>query len=1281
MAEIKNSFLRSKMNKDLDDRLVPNGEYRDAQNISVGKSEDDDIGALETVLGNAIASNFGNTTDDNLKIIGYKSIKTRNSIIAFFTDYNDSSVNSIVLASPTAKCYIYEFTSNNNGFTLLAQGSFLNFSQTNQITGVSVIENLLFWTDNRNQPRKLNIDLVANGTYYTKESDISVAKYNPYQPISFLEKTSAITTSTGSTNILLISDTTNVKVGMAVVAYGNATLEANDYIYVVSIVANTSVTLNANVSGITSGDKIYFLSTSMTGGDISPLFNNQEMPLTTTTSDNLVVTATNTIVLVTANPSIQVEMSITGGTSTGLAKVTAISVDGLTLTLDIIQTIAVNTTLTYTLTSTWPGDPNYLESRYVRLSYRFEFDDGEYSLMAPFTQIAFIPKQKGYFLEGDEIAAYRSTIVDFMENGVQNVELFIPFPDQLSNVQPSVPDNPSYSNYKIRSLDILYKESDGLVVKVIDTINFDEWTPAPGTTPSDVFVWNYQSKKPFRTLTQSQTTRVYDKVPVKAFAQETAGNRIIYGNFKDKYTPPSFLQYEVGVGPKSLSLDYDNWVEYPNHSLKQNRNYQVGFVLADKFGRQSDVIISSITATTTLETSGIRFGGDTVYNPYNTLIDNNTNSIRNWFGDALKVRIDTPITSGIEGMQDTTTGEPGLYANQVGNGFDVAGSAVVVNNAGPTYFYYLFTPVVGTPSTDIPSDGGINYLRGEYKDFVEITQRTIAPSGQYSLRCNGPINKEIYESNGASTQVKYGYTINPAGWYSYKVVVKQQEQDYYNVYLPGIVNGYFSHTEYYGQEIGETAFSTLYGDNINKVPRDLSEVGPEQKQYRSSVLLSGRVTNDDFSTAPYNSQYFPGSTTHSVDAIATESVLTGGGSLTKHPSIYQNETDPYLVRISTGGQNIGQVDTNTGDESFPTLSIYETDPDDSLLDIFWETTTSGLIADLNQEILTDFNGPVAWETYTWNQFEIDPSGTVFITGIQPLNSAGVELINTEIISFTAVDGNGDSAPFTYTRNGDGAGTPHTYDFSTTSNDFIFNNLEAPRTYTITTVVRNITTDETSGNLSLTGALSNTAPIMNGNNAPFTAIVTNNTQPAEVLATLTGENGALNASLKLQELKWSIIGGDNNSLFTIDPDSGELSIVATAITGVYNLQIQLEDTWNGSTLAAGSLVANPTPGYVIQKVTVNSTTIGYAFTASDPGVRRDTCTTNGDANSTCGQVPYYDQSPLPIDIGHEIRTGPDGTGSPLAIAGYYQLGCDTGTGNRQLIFINNANGIISDITYC
>jgi hypothetical protein len=64
------------MNKDLDDRLIPNGEYRDAQNISVGKSEADDIGALETVLGNTLVNTFGSS---NLKVIGYYSIENSNT--------------------------------------------------------------------------------------------------------------------------------------------------------------------------------------------------------------------------------------------------------------------------------------------------------------------------------------------------------------------------------------------------------------------------------------------------------------------------------------------------------------------------------------------------------------------------------------------------------------------------------------------------------------------------------------------------------------------------------------------------------------------------------------------------------------------------------------------------------------------------------------------------------------------------------------------------------------------------------------------------------------------------------------------------------------------------------------------------------------------------------------------------------------------------------------------------------------------------------------------------
>ena len=52
MAEIKRTFQAGKMNKNLDERVVPNGEYRDALNIEVRTSDDNDAGAVQLLSGN-----------------------------------------------------------------------------------------------------------------------------------------------------------------------------------------------------------------------------------------------------------------------------------------------------------------------------------------------------------------------------------------------------------------------------------------------------------------------------------------------------------------------------------------------------------------------------------------------------------------------------------------------------------------------------------------------------------------------------------------------------------------------------------------------------------------------------------------------------------------------------------------------------------------------------------------------------------------------------------------------------------------------------------------------------------------------------------------------------------------------------------------------------------------------------------------------------------------------------------------------------------------------------
>ena len=78
----------------------------------------------------------------------------------------------------------------------------------------------------------------------------------------------------------------------------------------------------------------------------------------------------------------------------------------------------------------------------------------------------------------------------------------------------------------------------------------------------------------------------------------------------------------------------------------------------------------------------------------------------------------------------------------------------------------------------------------------------------------------------------------------------------------------------------KSAFSVLLSDNINKIPRDLNEVGPTDTEYTSSQVLNIRVNNPRInnrqSARPYgyprtsiawNTQYYPGNIAQEVLSI------------------------------------------------------------------------------------------------------------------------------------------------------------------------------------------------------------------------------------------------------------------------------------------------------------------------------------------------------------------------------------------------------------------------------
>ena len=154
MAEIKNTFLKGKMNKDLDERLVPKGEYIDAMNVEVSTSEGSNVGTVQNILGNyRIDTSVPNST---FKCIGSIPDEQNNKAYWFITS---ATIDAIVewdnKLSKSSLVFVDTNKRNSN--------SALNFPNTH-VTGINIIDDLLFWTDGIGEPKKINIKACKLGT-------------------------------------------------------------------------------------------------------------------------------------------------------------------------------------------------------------------------------------------------------------------------------------------------------------------------------------------------------------------------------------------------------------------------------------------------------------------------------------------------------------------------------------------------------------------------------------------------------------------------------------------------------------------------------------------------------------------------------------------------------------------------------------------------------------------------------------------------------------------------------------------------------------------------------------------------------------------------------------------------------------------------------------------------------------------------------------------------------------------------------------------------------------
>ena len=1233
--QFKHTFTKSKMNQDLDARLLSADEYREGVNISVSRAEADDVGALENILGNSLLSTLNSSSSFLTQIIGWYFNQDTNKVYIFDTNYQDNSVDQISNFCPVGtENRILVVNLDSQVVLTMVNGRFLNFSWNSPINDVVILEDLMFWTDNRNQPRMINVKTgESNPNYYFNEDHVSVAKYNPFKPISLNSEYNPrtwmfrfdISSYTGySWNSIynffildpLYNQTKEYQIAAGVspsVAKDSDTVAAlrnnigcqgyfksdfntagNFELYEFKIAATGISTFpDANGQNLLNGLIVFIdrdLSAQMTITDpatpaasleVSPLFfvdqtskdvsspwlresqarvtvktpGSQETTFAPISGANGVAYLNVLYDLGTAlvfnslnkngvsgeiskgvyeipnhfpkniptsgtplanNPEngyirvthprldplkyyVVTEASAPGATNEQFVRIRELSgfVNG-SLSSQFINLGSLGIVVGDQLSFHWPnsyydyefpGDPNFLKDKFVRFSYRFKFDDGQYSLIAPFTQATFIPKQKGYFLKNigpreynenslllsnnsfinQEDLAGERTINDFMENEVTNVVL---------NIKNEYKINELANKLKVDEIDILYKSSDTNNINVIDTIAITDESITTNST--NIFQYTYQSKSPIKTLREAETTRVYDLAPVRAKTLSASGNRIIYGNFFDKHTSPEGLGYfvcanqkmtpgsitqtkDVIIGtPKNNASPYlpnrfAN-VSYPNHSLKQNRTYQVGLVLQDRYGRASDVVLSKFTKTNFTLRDGVYaddplvFFGSTFFHDYldsvvtplttgNIKIQNKIYSgIVNWPGDSLKMLFteELPRTISYAG------GYPGLYEDP----FTSAPMQLVpvVASSGVSYIELLagFTDNIqpgmqvqwATSFTDTTiktllvkanlvntkkigsGPGAVIYNQIELTD-VDGNYVTLSELPPQYVPGTPVVNSTL-------TPLQFIEADNPLGWYSYKVVVKQQEQDYYNVYLPSLLSGTpvikpfklkcsiainsnivtvdpigtmefltfpllrgmklrsgsvnffisnilnytqfevttntnqaFSNVEFEfstSSSIGILNTTTLITDNANKVPPELNEASPVQQNFSTSNVeliprfaLYNKWTSDgsDFNITNHASMpIFPGKQKVKVQSIGNFENLFPRGT---YFGLYNADTDPPSGIIEDKF-NIGQ-NSNTvkpSNEAPTVAACYETTPVMSELEIYYESSTSGTVKELNQ---------------------------------------------------------------------------------------------------------------------------------------------------------------------------------------------------------------------------------------------------------------------------------------------------------------------------------------------
>ena len=646
MAEIKRTFTAARMNKDLDERLVPNGEYRDAMNIQIRTTDGDAAGTVQNIQGNtpfmyANSSTFGTNKS---KVIG--SIADEKNNKAYFLvaapDFNVTSTSISALTTWIDSIIEVDDLGFNKFIvndlfavtTTQALASLTATANTNSIT-ISASYNTLFKPGMRIQlyhsdgTARLTSNtkiLTVSGTTMTVDKEIpstissgtcSFVKAWRRKALGFSQE-HRITGLNVIDEFLFFTDSQSEPKKVNIRRSKNGTTQAA--VGLTSVSTNNTILHLDHQSGGSSkpitdfesdheGDLLeehitvirkaprsapnIDMSSSTRNGTTTFNISNQDFS-TSSVGDRINISNSTDGVSIATGDVLNLECLNDTDGSTSIVRVRVTNTSGIGGALQAlignafiytVEILSIPSTIASTHTqwvATLEQPKPIFELKFPRFGYRYKYNDGEYSSFSPFSEIAFLPGEFDY----ESKKGFNLGMV----NNLREVKITNFLPDK--SIRPD----------DIEAVDILYKSTDSPNIYVVKTINRDfdpEWQTITSAGNGEVKI---TSDMIYKVLPSDQILRSWDNVPRFAKAQEIVGNRLIYGNYTQGYNTNFSSALDLSI----QSSDVTTFLT-PEKSIKSLRSYKFGAVYGDKYGRETPVISTGNRSFVTSDSSILEF--------------------------------------------------------------------------------------------------------------------------------------------------------------------------------------------------------------------------------------------------------------------------------------------------------------------------------------------------------------------------------------------------------------------------------------------------------------------------------------------------------------------------------------------------------------------------------------------------------------------------------------------------------------------------------------------------